>query len=72
MLAYTSERLRNVSTGPTSNEENKQVPMPVSRRVVHAVPFSHVACRHKAILLVSHADIPFKFPRSNSGGPANV
>jgi hypothetical protein len=70
VLAYTSERLRNVSTGPTSNEENKQVPMPVSRRVVHAVPFSHVACRHKAIL--SHADIPFKFPHRNSGGPANV
>ena len=49
----------------TSNEENKQVSMPVSRRHQHhAVPFTHMS--H---VPYSHADTPFKFPHRNSGVP---
>ena len=60
VLAYIS--LRNVSTGPTSNEENKQVSKPVSRRVIMPWPFSHVAAMppaHAAILSRRH---PLQIP----------
>jgi hypothetical protein len=51
----------------TSNEENKQVSMPGSRRAT--VCRSMFPCR---MTPYSHADLPFKFPHRNSGGSANV
>ena len=67
VLAYTSERLRNVSTGPTSNEENKQVSMPVSRRVI--MP-SHFPMSHAAIKPFSHTPTsPSNSPTAIQGGP---
>jgi len=53
----------------TSNEENKQVSIPVSPvSPPHAVPCTGYPCRMPPY---SHADIPFKSPHRNSGGPAN-
>jgi len=56
----------------TSNEENKQVSIPVSpvRGCVTTTcrPMYRYPCRMPPY---SHADIPFKSPHRNSGGPAD-